>query len=347
MLPEFQTMRHLSLLLLILAITATSAVPRVTKAEGNQRQDAEFHGGKTFDEWIGQAKQGRRLEDREDALQVLRNHGLRRDRDKTPRAFTELLSDKAPTVRSLAAAGLHKVGKPTVPKAAAKLVEIVSQDLSGLKLLRKAREVGGEFGGVMRAIGALEVIGETDHIPALKRVSENERVDSTIRQAAAKAVGQIERRSVASPPDRKQAEAIRKLEFLVGTWESVEPDNAPPAPETRTISVQPDGLSLTLTTESVLGKGRPVRITFDLESQEYLLTQKNADGETRVFNAKLTADSELEIPMKSVLFSGLDFIVSVSDGQWTETIRQPSRPSETLYQRGFVRRHHDPLKAKP
>jgi hypothetical protein len=37
------------------------------RAEGNQRQDAEFHGGKTFDAWITQAKQGRTLEDREDA----------------------------------------------------------------------------------------------------------------------------------------------------------------------------------------------------------------------------------------------------------------------------------------
>ena len=145
-----------------------------------------------------------------------------------------------------------------------------------------------------------------------------------------------------------KAEAIRKLEFLVGTWESVEQENAPAAPETRTIALQPDGLSLTVTTESVLGKGRPVRITFDLESQQYLLTHTNADGDTRVFNAKLTDDSKLKIPIpESVLFSGLDFIVSVNDGQWTETISQPSKPSETLYQRSFLRQQHDPLKAKP
>ena len=123
----------------------------------------------------------------------LRNFGLRRDRDKTLRAFTELLSDKAPTVRSLAAAGLRKAGKPTDPKAAAGLVEIISQDLSGLKFPKKAGEVGAEFGAVMRAIGALEVIGEIDHVPALKRVSENEKVDSIIRQAAAEG----------SPPDRE------------------------------------------------------------------------------------------------------------------------------------------------
>ena len=145
-----------------------------------------------------------------------------------------------------------------------------------------------------------------------------------------------------------KAEAIRKLKFLVGTWESVEPDNAPPAPETRTIAFQPDGLSLTVTTESVLGKGRPVRITFDQESQQYLLTYTNADGETRVFNAELTVDGKLKIPIpESVLFSGLDFIVSINDGQWTETISQPSRPGETLYQRSFLRQQHDPVKATP
>ncbi|WP_442508638.1 hypothetical protein SH528x_000162 [Novipirellula sp. SH528] len=50
-------------LLLVLAFAGTS-VPGYVNAEDNLRQDAEFHGGKTFDEWIGQAKQGRRLEDR-------------------------------------------------------------------------------------------------------------------------------------------------------------------------------------------------------------------------------------------------------------------------------------------
>ncbi len=189
----------------VLAFTGTSVVPAGVYADDSQQQNPEIYGGKTLDEWIGQAKQGRRLEDREDALQVLRNHGLRHDRDKTLRAFTELLSDKAPTVRSLAAVGLRKAGRPTDPKAAAKLVEIISQDLSGLKLPRKAGEVGGEFGGVMRAIGALEVIGETDHIPALKRVSENEKVDSIIRQSAAKAVGQIEKRASEGPPESVQA----------------------------------------------------------------------------------------------------------------------------------------------
>ena len=140
-----------------------------------------------------------------------------------------------------------------------------------------------------------------------------------------------------------KAEAIRKLDFLVGTWESVEQNSSPAAPETRTIAFHPDGLSLTVTTVSVLGMGRPIRITFDLDSQQYLLTHTNANGETRVFNAKLTDDSKLKIPIPdSVLFAGLDFFVTVNDGQWTETIGQPSRPDETLYQRSFVRQRHSP-----
>lgn len=322
------------------AITFTrkpSGTSRVSHTESETRL-ADVDGGKSFDEWIAQAKQGRRLKDREDALQTLRNFGLRHDREKTLRAFTQLLSDKAPTVRSLAAAGLWKAGRPTDPKAAAQLVEIISRDLSEMKFPKKGGEVGGEFGGVMRAIAALEVIGETIHVPALKQVSENATVDSIIRQTAAKAVDQIERRSVTSTQDKKQADAIRKIEFLVGTWQSVEPTNASPATETRTIIVQPDGLSLTLTTESVVGKGRPVHVTFDLESQEYLLTHTNANGETRVFRAKLTADGKLTIPVpESTLFSGLNFIVEVNDGKWTESVTRPSQPDEALYQRTFAR----------
>ena len=205
MLLERPSIRSLISLLFVLAFAATSVFSQDVRAEDNQRQDAELYGGKTLDEWIVQAKQGLKLEDREDALQTLRNLGLGRDRDKTLRAFTELLSDKAPTVRSLSAAGLRKAGKPTDPKAAAKLVEIISQDLSGLKFPKAAGGVGVEFGGVMRAIAALEVIGETIHVPALKRVSENEKVDSIIRQAAEKAVRQIEKRASEESSDSAQA----------------------------------------------------------------------------------------------------------------------------------------------
>ena len=107
---------------------------------------------------------------------------------------------------------------------------------------------------------------------------------------------------------------------------------------------QPDGLSLIVTTESVLGTGRPVHITFDLKSQEYLLTQTTSDGEKRVFHAKLTADSKLEIPVpeSAALFPGFNFIVTVKDGRWTETISWPSKPCETLYSRSFVRQNHNP-----
>ena len=160
--------------------------------QNTRKPNAEIHGGKTLDQWITQAKQARKLDDRHDALQTLRNLGLSHDRVKTLRAFTELLSDKVPTVQSLAAVGLRKAGKPTDPKAAAKLVEIISKDLSGVKLPRgKIGEVGGEFGLVMRAIGALSIIGEEKHVPALERVSANKKIDPLIRQTAKSAARQI------------------------------------------------------------------------------------------------------------------------------------------------------------
>jgi hypothetical protein len=59
----------------------------------------------------------------------------------------------------------------------------------------------------VRAIAALEVIGERDHIAALKRVSENDETDSIIRQAADKAVRQIEKRANSGPADSLQAPA--------------------------------------------------------------------------------------------------------------------------------------------
>ena len=53
------------------AFTGTSVVPGDVYAEDNQQQDAELYGGKTLDEWIVQAKEGRTLEDRENALQIV------------------------------------------------------------------------------------------------------------------------------------------------------------------------------------------------------------------------------------------------------------------------------------
>lgn len=149
----------------------------------------------------------------------------------------------------------------------------------------------------------------------------------------------------ASPPDKEQATAIKRLQFLVGTWKSVDaPNRAPAAPEIRTITVQPDGLSLTVTTESVAGKHGPVRITFEPKSGEYLLTSTTSDDDERIFHAKLIADGRLQIPLpqSSRLFSGMTFIVRVNDGKWTETLAPPSEPSEPFYRRSFVRQHRNP-----
>lgn len=195
MLSERYPARFLIPHLLALTFTAIVVAPADVYAEGNQRQESELYGGKTLDEWITQARLGRALGDRENALQIVRNFGLRHDRDKALHAFTELLSDKALTVRSLSAAGLRKAGKPTDQMAVAKLIDIISQDLSGLKFPRGTGEADGEFGLVSRVIGALEVIGEEDHVAALNRVSKDQNVDSTIRQAAEKAVRQIEKRA--------------------------------------------------------------------------------------------------------------------------------------------------------
>lgn len=68
------------------------------KGLGSKPNDTVIR-GKPLDEWISQAKDGPTLEDRHNALQVLRNDGLKHDRDRTLRAFTDALSDKEPTVQ--------------------------------------------------------------------------------------------------------------------------------------------------------------------------------------------------------------------------------------------------------
>ncbi|PAY21004.1 hypothetical protein CKO51_02855 [Rhodopirellula sp. SM50] len=139
--------------------------------------------------------------------------------------------------------------------------------------------------------------------------------------------------------DKLQGEAIKMLEFLVGSWKSIDPENAPPAPETRTISRQPDGLSLTVSIKSVLGKGPPIHIVYDLQSHGYLLTHTDSTGDKRVFRAKLIDGNRLEIPIegKKTLFAGMTFIVTVSDDSWTESIEWPGWKDPTVYQRSFVR----------
>ena len=146
----------------------------------------------------------------------------------------------------------------------------------------------------------------------------------------------------------EQATAIKKLQFLIGTWKSVaQPDDADAVREIRTITVCPDGQSLSVTSESVLQKQRPVQITFEAGSGKYVFTSKTPEGDERIFYGVLTADGKLEIPIppqSSGLFSGLTFIVTVNEGEWTETLGLPSK--ETFYRRSFVRQHHGCAKSR-
>lgn len=307
-------------------------------AVDHAQNSGPLHGGKSLDQWIAQAKSAPDLEDRHNAMQVVRNFGLRIERAKTLRVFTELLSDDAPTIRSLAAAGLAKAGRPTEPKALDKLVELLSQDLTGLRAPQRDNDVGDKFVLPMREVAALGKLGNATHIPVLKQLVDNKKIDPFLHQMAKKAIQEIETRKKAS--DEEHADAIRKLEFLVGTWKSVEPESAPPSPETRTITMQPNGLSLTVTTETNLGNGNPVHIIHDLESREYRLTHTDAEGEKRVFAAELNNENRVTIRHfegKKELFSELNFVVSVTDDLWTEKFEWPEWKDPHLYQRTFVR----------
>ena len=191
--------------LVVLTFVARTLIHADANAEDSKRQDVDVIRGKAFDAWIAQAKNGSTLEDRQNALQVLRNDGLEYDRDRTIRAFADALSDEAPSVRSLAAAGLMKAGSPTDPEAVERLVEILSKDLSGAKPpernSEKASGDSSESEFPIREIRALGVIGEEDHIPVLRRIAENEDVHALLRQFAERSARQIEKRR-----DRSQSE---------------------------------------------------------------------------------------------------------------------------------------------
>lgn len=153
----------------------------------------------TYGEWIVQVKSGKTLEARQTALQVLRNDGLRHNRKLTMHVFTETLSSKEPTLQSLAAAGLSKAGRPTDPKALAKLVKIISRDLSKVRppnlRVGEARVLNGQFGVVVAAIRTLEDIGDAAQLPALNRVADNRKADKLLRQFAEKAIRTIKMRA--------------------------------------------------------------------------------------------------------------------------------------------------------
>lgn len=179
-------MRTLSLILLLM----TAAI-----GQAQEREREVFIRGKSLNAWITQSKNGPTLEDRHNALQVLRNDGLRLSREKTINAFTEALSDQNPTVQSLAAAGITKAGIPTNPKVLPKLVEIISKDLSD-----ENPNTDG-FGLAARAFTALEEVGDPAQVPALRKVAEDDHIHVLLRQLASKAVRRIEHRANTEPSD--------------------------------------------------------------------------------------------------------------------------------------------------
>lgn len=185
-------------LLLIFAPSAANAQEQ-TKDKEDTSRDRELVRGKAIDDWITQSKKGPTLEDRHNALQVLRNDGLNHHREKTLSAFTDALSAKPPTVQSLAAAGLRVAGRPTDPNALTKLCEIISRDLSSAKPPQGQPNIasrdGEDFGLAVRAIRAIEVLGDEAQIPVLRQISENKHVHVILRQFASKAIRQIENRS--------------------------------------------------------------------------------------------------------------------------------------------------------
>ena len=332
------TIGALLMVLLSLHVRADDS-QRTRDAKSIKSNNPQVFGGKSLDDWIAQAKQASDLDDRHNAMQVLRNFGLKTDRAKTLSVFTDLLADEATTIRSLAAAGLKKAGRPTDPRALEKLVEILSEDLSHSRNSRADGELDAELGLLMRTLAALSVLGDQTHTPVVKRTAGNHEADPLLRQAAKSALRELEARGQPEPPAEIEARAIAKLKFLVGVWKSVSPANAPPSPETRTITIQPDRLGLTITTESVLGK-HVASITYDVESQEYVLTHTTADGEKIVNHAKLVATSRLEGVVSKPpgkLLSGGTFIVTVADDSWTETVEWPGMKNQASYERSFVR----------
>lgn len=176
----------------LISIAATATAQNVEALPN----DGVLMRGKSLAAWISQSKQGATLEDRHRALQVLRSDGLRQNREETLRAFTVALSAKEPTVQSLAAAGLRRAGRPTDPKALPKLVEIISMDLSAAKPSLKNTGVNhNHFGLATRVIRTLGEIGDARHVAALGRITENKQVHVFLRQLAAHAIGEIERRT--------------------------------------------------------------------------------------------------------------------------------------------------------
>lgn len=174
--------------------------------------------GKTFQSWMLQVSEGAQVEDRELALQILRNEGLRLDREQTLSVFTQALSSAEPTVQSLAAAGLKKAGLPTDSQAVKGLVRILSEDLSDARpavVSPSSTNISPShlrFTMILRVIGALEVLGEQKHAQLLEKIGRDPDVHGVIRQAAQSAVRKIKLRLSKKEAKEKTAKGRKQKE---------------------------------------------------------------------------------------------------------------------------------------
>jgi len=173
--------------------TSTSNTEAVESGEQPDRIKAtsdteqEIHGGMTLSQWIDQCQNGSSVEDRQDALQVLRNVGLKHDRERTLEAFSVALAD--PELQALVAAGLRKAGPPVSASTKTKLYDIIASELEGND--RDAPNTGL----LMRVFGAIGAIGDADDIPKLQTLSSEHADETFVSQFAQRAINSIEQRS--------------------------------------------------------------------------------------------------------------------------------------------------------
>lgn len=159
--------------------------------KSDPRDDKELHGGLSFNQWIDRVQQGK-LEDREDALQVMRNLGLRHNRERTIAVFTAALADKEITIRSLSAVGLKKAGRPVPEETVIALLKSIETELDRVE--KGGRRTDPGLGVVIRSWNALEVLAEKPQFAALQKLAEDDRMPNLAQRFARQAVKTVERR---------------------------------------------------------------------------------------------------------------------------------------------------------
>lgn len=162
------------------AIESQDQIRAITDAE------QEIH-GKALAQWINQSLDGNSVEDRQDALQVLRNVGLNHDRERTLDAFSKALKD--PELQALAAAGLRKAGPPIPASTKTQLYHVIASELEGKD--RNAPNTGL----LMRVLSALGATGDADDIPKLQALISEHADVRLVSQLSQRAIDSIEGRS--------------------------------------------------------------------------------------------------------------------------------------------------------